>query len=119
MPFALVAASRSLRLALTLLFSSFYSAASAFALRSMPQLRSKNPPRADTRESSHNPSASPTLRVGPAGWSYPDWTGYVYPSRRPKNFHEAAYLAEFFDTIEINTSFYQPLRPEHAELWLN
>jgi uncharacterized protein YecE (DUF72 family) len=58
------------------------------------------------------------LRVGPAGWSYSDWTGYVYPSRRPKGFHEAAYLAEFFDTIEINTSFYQPLRPDHAALWV-
>jgi uncharacterized protein YecE (DUF72 family) len=58
------------------------------------------------------------LRIGPAGWSYSDWSGYVYPSRRPKDFHEAAYLAEFFDTIEINTSFYQPLRPDHASLWL-
>jgi uncharacterized protein YecE (DUF72 family) len=42
----------------------------------------------------------------------------VYPSRRPKGFHEAAYLADFFDTIEINTSFYQPLRPDHAAHWL-
>jgi uncharacterized protein YecE (DUF72 family) len=58
------------------------------------------------------------LRIGPAGWSYDDWSGYVYPSRRPKNFHEAEYLSQFFDTIEINTSFYQPLRPDHAELWL-
>jgi uncharacterized protein YecE (DUF72 family) len=58
------------------------------------------------------------FRVGPAGWSYSDWAGYVYPSRRPKGFHEAAYLAEFFDTIEINTSFYRPLRPDHAALWV-
>jgi uncharacterized protein YecE (DUF72 family) len=58
------------------------------------------------------------LRIGPAGWSYTDWSGYVYPSPRPKGFHEAAYLAQFFDTIEINTSFYQPLRPDHAALWL-
>jgi len=58
------------------------------------------------------------LRIGPAGWSYSDWRGYVYPSRRPKGFHEASYLAEFFDTIEINTSFYQPLRPDHAALWV-
>jgi len=56
-------------------------------------------------------------RVGPAGWSYADWSGYVYPARRTKGFHEAAYLSEFFDTIEINTSFYQPLRPDHAALW--
>ena len=58
------------------------------------------------------------LRVGPAGWSYPDWAGYVYPARRPKGFHEATYLADFFDTIEINTSFYQPLHPDHADAWL-
>jgi uncharacterized protein YecE (DUF72 family) len=60
-----------------------------------------------------------TIRVGPAGWSYPDWSGYVYPSRRQKGFHEATYLAEFFDTIEINTSFYNPIRPEHAAQWID
>lgn len=59
-----------------------------------------------------------SLRVGPAGWSYADWNGYVYPTRKPKGFHEAAYLAQFFDTIEINTSFYQPLRPDHAAGWI-
>ena len=58
------------------------------------------------------------IRVGPAGWSYPDWAGYVYPSPRPKGFHEATYLAQFFDTIEINTSFYSPLQPGHAHQWL-
>lgn len=59
------------------------------------------------------------IRVGPAGWSYPDWAGYVYPSRRSKGFHEATYLAEFFDTIEINTSFYNPIRPDHAAQWID
>ena len=58
------------------------------------------------------------LRIGPAGWSYPDWAGYVYPSRRSKAFHEAAYLSEFFDTIEINTSFYQPLKADLAKHWV-
>ena len=63
---------------------------------------------------------SPALvRVGPAGWSYPDWSGYVYPTHRSKDFHEATYLAGFFDTIEINTSFYQPLRPDHAASWVD
>ena len=59
------------------------------------------------------------LRIGPAGWSYPDWTGYVYPSRRPRGFHEAAFLSKFFDTIEINTSFYQPLKQETAKQWVD
>ncbi|HXT26099.1 MAG TPA: DUF72 domain-containing protein [Candidatus Eisenbacteria bacterium] len=64
------------------------------------------------------PAGGPVVRVGPAGWSYPDWKGYVYPERKAKGFHEAEYLAQFFDTIEINTSFYGPIRPEHARLWL-
>ncbi len=58
------------------------------------------------------------IRVGPAGWSYADWAGVVYPKPRPREFHEAAYLAEFFDTIEINTSFYQPLPPATAAQWV-
>jgi uncharacterized protein YecE (DUF72 family) len=58
------------------------------------------------------------ILIGPAGWSYPDWFGYVYPTARSRDFHEATYLSEFFDTIEINTSFYHPLRPEHAATWL-
>jgi uncharacterized protein YecE (DUF72 family) len=62
--------------------------------------------------------AQAKVRVGPAGWSYKDWSGYVYPERRAKGFHEAEYLAQFFDTIEINTSFYGPIRPEHAKLWI-
>ena len=61
---------------------------------------------------------SAEIRVGPAGWSYPDWKRIVYPEAKPRNFHEAAYLARYFDTIEINTSFYRPLRPELARLWV-
>ena len=56
--------------------------------------------------------------VGPAGWSYADWGGIVYPSKKPTGFHEASYLAEYFDTIEVNTSFYQPLRPAMCWQWL-
>src|ERR1700693_4283095 len=58
------------------------------------------------------------ILVGPAGRSYSDWNGIVYPAHRPRGFHEAAYLAEFFDTLEINTSFYQPLRPSFAKQWI-
>jgi uncharacterized protein YecE (DUF72 family) len=64
------------------------------------------------------PQARTEIRVGPAGWSYTDWAGYVYPARRAKGFHEATYLAQFFDTIEINTSFYGPMRADHAKLWV-
>jgi len=58
------------------------------------------------------------VRVGPAGWSYPDWAGYVYPSHVAKSSTKQL-ICGIFDTIEINTSFYQPLRPEHAAQWLD
>ena len=58
------------------------------------------------------------IRVGPAGWSYADWKGIVYPAPRPRGFHEPSYLAQYFDTIEINTSFYHPLRPNLAQTWI-
>jgi uncharacterized protein YecE (DUF72 family) len=58
------------------------------------------------------------VRIGPAGWSYKDWNGIVYPAARPRDFHEASFLARYFDTIEINTSFYQPLKPGMAEQWV-
>jgi uncharacterized protein YecE (DUF72 family) len=85
----------------------------------MPQRKSQTTPRPDETNSSAKVAPSGIVRVGPAGWSYPDWAGYVYPSRRAKGFHEATYLAEFFDTIEINTSFYQPLSPDHAAQWID
>jgi uncharacterized protein YecE (DUF72 family) len=58
------------------------------------------------------------IRVGPAGWAYKDWAGIVYPSKKPRGFHEAFYLAHYFDTIEINVSFYRPLTAKTAESWL-
>jgi uncharacterized protein YecE (DUF72 family) len=70
------------------------------------------------KDSPHQSAPQGGLRIGPAGWSYPDWSGFVYPSRRSKGFHEATFLAKFFDTIEINTSFYQPIRPDHAATWI-
>jgi uncharacterized protein YecE (DUF72 family) len=105
---------------LTLAFPSLYPAQSA--LRAdvfMPQRKLKSPVQASAPDPSPNAARPGTLHIGPAGWSYPDWFGYVYPARRPRGFHEATYLAEFFDTIEINTSFYQPLRPDHAAQWVD
>lgn len=61
---------------------------------------------------------APQIRFGPAGWSYEDWNGIVYPAHRPHGFHEAEYLATYFDTIEINTSFYHPPRAEVSRSWI-
>ncbi len=58
------------------------------------------------------------IRVGTAGWSYKDWEGVFYPpGMQRRKQHPLEYLARFFDTTEINTSFYGPLKPEWAKLW--
>ncbi len=57
------------------------------------------------------------IRVGPAGWSYKDWEHVVYPSHGSK-FDELAYLASFFDTVEINSPFYRIPPPTHAKSWV-
>ena len=59
-----------------------------------------------------------TLYCGPSGWSYPHWNGVVYPRQKPRGFHALQDLSRYFDAVEINTTFYQPLRPEIARLWL-
>lgn len=58
------------------------------------------------------------LYCGPCGWSYPHWNGTVYPKNRARGFHSLEYISGYFDTVEINTSFYQPLRPEISRLWV-
>jgi uncharacterized protein YecE (DUF72 family) len=57
------------------------------------------------------------IRVGPAGWSYTDWEGTVYPKHGSK-FDHLAYLSSFFDTIEINSPFYRIPPPTHAKSWV-
>ena len=60
----------------------------------------------------------PKIRIGTAGWSYKDWEGIFYPPGMQHNrIHPLEYLARFFDTTEINTSFYGPLKPELVKLW--
>jgi len=57
------------------------------------------------------------IRIGPAGWSYKDWEGTVYPPHGSK-FDHLAYLASFFDTIEINSPFYRIPPATHAKSWV-
>ena len=57
------------------------------------------------------------IRIGPAGWSYKDWEGTVYPPHGSK-FDHLAYLAQFFDTVEINSPFYRIPPPTHAKSWV-
>lgn len=59
-----------------------------------------------------------TLHCGTSGWSYPHWNGIVYPRLKPRGFHPLENLSQYFDAVEINTSFYQALQPELVNVWL-
>lgn len=47
------------------------------------------------------------IHIGPAGWSYADWEGRVYPKQRSRGFHPLRFLARYLDCVEVNTSFYR------------
>lgn len=60
-------------------------------------------------------SKAGNVHCGIAGWSYPDWDGYVYPrGTRDK----LRYIAEYVDMIEINSTFYRPPSARVAASWL-
>ncbi len=58
------------------------------------------------------------IRIGPAGWSYKDWEATVYPQKPGKNFDPLEYLARYFNTIEINSSFYRPPTASTTKAWV-
>jgi len=57
------------------------------------------------------------IRIGPAGWAYKDWGGVVYPQKPGTKFDPLEYLARFFNTVEINSSFYRPFTAATANSW--
>jgi uncharacterized protein YecE (DUF72 family) len=57
------------------------------------------------------------ILIGPAGWSYEDWAGKVYPDPPPPGFDPLAYLARHFPCIEVNSSFYRPPTARMSEAW--
>lgn len=58
------------------------------------------------------------LRIGPAGWSYRDWQGVVYPEGAGARFDPLAWIARFFDLVEINVTFYRVPPAQQAQRWV-
>lgn len=67
-----------------------------------------------------NGAATPKaqLRFGPAGWMYKDWEGIVYPRPKPPRFDPLRHIAEFFDAVEINSTYYGPPVAKTAASWV-
>ena len=49
---------------------------------------------------------------------YKDWEGVVYPARTAKGFDQLRFVASFFDTVEINSSYYGPPLAKTSANWL-
>lgn len=62
-------------------------------------------------------SDSGRILVGPAGWSYRDWEGIVYPADAGSSFDRLAWIADWFDLVEINVSFYRTPASSTAASW--
>ena len=60
-----------------------------------------------------------SIYIGTSGWSYPKgkgtWTGYFYPAGK---INELEYYSQFFNTVEVNSSFYRPPNPAYVENWV-
>ena len=58
------------------------------------------------------------IYVGTSGWSYPKgegtWNGYFYPSGK---INELEYYSQYFNTVELNSSFYRPPTPGYVDNW--
>jgi uncharacterized protein YecE (DUF72 family) len=61
--------------------------------------------------------ANVVVRYGPAGWQYRDWAGVVYPRPAPRGFDALRYLSAWFDTVEVNATFYRPFPADAALRW--
>ncbi len=63
-------------------------------------------------------SPEKNIYIGTSGWSYPKgegtWKGYFYPAGK---INELEYYSQFFNTVEINSSFYRPPDPGYVSKW--
>jgi uncharacterized protein YecE (DUF72 family) len=56
------------------------------------------------------------IHIGTSGWSYKHWKGRFYPDGLPSS-DQFKYLRKYFDTVEINNSFYRLPSAAAFENW--
>jgi uncharacterized protein YecE (DUF72 family) len=60
-----------------------------------------------------------TILLGCSGWSYDDWVGRFYPIELAKKKGERlSNYAQFFDTVEINSTYYHPPGERQVQSWI-
>ncbi len=60
-----------------------------------------------------------TILIGCSGWSYDDWVGRFYPIDLARKKEEwLRYYASYFNTVEINSTFYRPPNDFIVRSWI-
>ena len=59
--------------------------------------------------------AKAKIFIGPAGWSYADWVGPVYPPGRKVD--GLLTIARYFNCVELNSSLYRVPSPLLVRRW--
>lgn len=58
------------------------------------------------------------VSIGTSGWQYFHWRGNFYPPDLPQK-DWLKFYSGFFNTVEINSSFYRQTRPQTFEKWVS
>ncbi len=56
------------------------------------------------------------IRIGTSGWNYPHWRGVFYPSGLSQR-KWLSYYASYFDTVEVNATFYGTPKETTLRRW--
>ena len=59
---------------------------------------------------------SARIHIGTSGWHYKHWVGTFYPPKMPAS-KMFAFYQQYFDTVELNNSFYRLPTPEAFVAW--
>ena len=61
-------------------------------------------------------AGSGSIRIGIAGWNFPEWRGEFYPKGLPQK-QELGYASRALRSIEINSTFYSHQKPASFAAW--
>lgn len=57
--------------------------------------------------------------IGTAGWSYKDWVPSFYPKAQSGGFDWLQFYSNYFNCVEVNSSYYAYLDPRIVNGWIN
>lgn len=61
---------------------------------------------------------NPKYYIGTAGWSYKDWIPSFYSKNQSAKYDWLEFYSEYFNCVEVNSTYYAYLSPKIAEGWI-